>query len=289
MTNKIALQVSYEKAGLQAPENPALLEPVCVPYTQENGRKQRPAVVICPGGGYDFCSDRESVPVALRFAGYGVQAFILYYNCKTPFPTNLLELASAVAYVRAHAGDYEVDPDRIAVLGFSAGAHLAGSLAVHWNHKLLTDILGDSEAYRPNGQILCYPVISAGEFAHRSSIVNLVGGADGNAYDNPRADAVSLEKQVSADTPPCFLWHTSDDDSVPVQNTLLYAAALAAQHIPFEAHIYPHGAHGLSLSDETTAMGEWHLNAVCAPWFSACIEWIRRGFHCVMKLALSEQ
>lgn len=279
MQDRITLQIPYEKAGLRAPESPATLEPVCAPHLGENGDKQRPAVVICPGGGYDFCSEREAVAVGMRFAGYGVQAFVLRYTCKQPFPTALLELAAAVAYVRAHAAEYEVHPDRIAVIGFSAGAHLACSLAVYWNRPLLTDLLGDSAAFRPNGQILCYPVISAGEFAHRGSIVNLVGEQDGNNYDNPRADAVSLEKQVSADTPPCFLWHTSDDNCVPVQNSLLYLAALSAEHIPYEAHIYPHGAHGLSLSDETTSMGDWHENAVCAPWFSACIAWIRRYYH----------
>ncbi|MBR3268443.1 MAG: alpha/beta hydrolase [Oscillospiraceae bacterium] len=274
----ISLQVPYEKANLKAPEHPAVLQPFCLPHTDELGVKKRPAVVICPGGGYDFCSARESDPVAMRFAGYGVQAFILYYNCRNPFPANLLELAAAVAYVRSHAEEYEVDPNRIAVCGFSAGAHLAGSLAVYWNQPMLTELLGDSAAYRPNAQILCYPVISGGMYAHRGSIVNLVGTRDANDYECAQNAAVSLEKQVSADTPPCFLWHTSDDNCVPVQNSILYMSALAEKGIPFEAHIYPHGAHGLSLSDETAASGEWHLNPVCEPWFPACIQWIRRVY-----------
>ena len=273
-TEQIVLSVPYEKAGLRAPEQPAVLQPVCLPFSQENGAKKRPAVVICPGGGYDYCSAREGIPVAMRFAGYGVQAFVLTYTCKVPFPTDLLELAAAVRYVREHAADCEVDPDRISVIGFSAGAHLAGNLAVYWNNPLLTAVFGDTQ-HRPDGQILCYPVITAGQFAHRGSIVNLVGEADGNAFDNPRADAVSLEKQVSRDTPPCFLWHTADDDCVPIENSLLYLSALAAADVPFESHIYPNGAHGLSLSDETTAMGEWHINPVCQPWFDACIRWIR--------------
>lgn len=275
-TEKIELEVPYEKIGLAAPETPALLEPVTLPHSDEIGDKKRPAVVICPGGGYDFCSEREGLPVAMRFAGYGVQAFILWYPCRRPFPSNMTELAAAVAYVRSHAAEYEVDPERIAVLGFSAGAHLAGSLAVRWNKPPLNEIFG--EICRPNAQILCYPVISAGEFAHRSSIANLVGWPDAEQYDNPRADAVSLEKQVTPDAPPCFLWHTSDDNCVPVQNSILYMNALAAAGIPFEAHIYPHGAHGLSLSDEVAAMGDWHRNPVCAPWFAACIAWIQRNF-----------
>lgn len=278
-TEWIDLKVPYEKAGLRLPEHPATLEPVCIPHTEELGSKRRPAVVICPGGGYDFCSEREAVPVGMRFAGYGIQAFVLRYTCQRPFPTDLLELAAAVAYVRRHAAEYEVDPNRIAVLGFSAGAHLAGSLAVYWNSLLLSELLGNAADYRPNAQILCYPVITAGKYAHRGSIVNLVGEADGSNYDNPRADAVSLEKQVTADTPPLFLWHTSDDNCVPIQNSLLYLGAVAAHGIPFEAHVLPHGAHGLSLADRTTAMGDWHENAVCAPWFEACVKWIRRMYH----------
>lgn len=276
-TEKITLQVPYEKIGMTPPAQPALLEPVFLPHADELGDKKRPAVVICPGGGYDFCSQREGLPVAMRFAGYGVQAFILWYPCQRAFPSNLTELAAAVAYVRSHAAEYEVDPERIAVLGFSAGAHLAGSLAVYWNKAPLNAIFGAE--CRPNAQILCYPVISAGEYAHRGSIANLIGQQDAAQYNNPRADAVSLEKQVTPDAPPCFLWHTSDDNCVPVQNSVLYMGALAAAGVPFEAHIYPHGAHGLSLSDETSANGAWHYNAVCEPWFSACIAWIRRMYH----------
>ena len=278
MNEMISLQVPYAAAGLSVPEQPANLQAVALPRSGENGVRQRPAVVICPGGGYDYCSDRESVPVAMRFAGYGVQAFVLYYNCKTPFPTNLLELAQAVRYVREHAAEYEIDPNRIAVCGFSAGAHLAGSLAVYWNRPLLTDLLGDSAAYRPDAQILCYPVISGGACAHRGSIVNLIGAQDANDFTCPRNAAVSLEQQVTADAPPCFLWSTSDDNTVPIENSALYLHALAVNGIPFESHIYPRGAHGLSLSDETTASGEWHINAVCEPWFEACIRWIRRGY-----------
>ena len=279
MYPSIPLTVPHEAAGLTAPDTPPVLTAVTLPHSKENGEKRRPAVIICPGGGYDYCSDREGIPVAMRFAGYGVQAFVLWYTCKTPFPTDLLELAAAVAYVRTHAAEYEVDPERIAVIGFSAGAHLACSLAVYWNQPLLNALPGERAAYRPNAQILCYPVISAGECAHRGSIANLIGEAAAQAWDNPAADRVSLEKQVSAETPPCFLWHTSDDNCVPVENSLRYLSALAAQGIPFESHIYPHGAHGLSLCVETTAMGAWHLNPVCEPWFSACIAWIRRGFH----------
>ncbi len=275
MSNRITLIVPYEKAGLQPPEVQPTLEPVYLDFSKENGKKQRPAVIICPGGGYDYCSEREAIPVAMRFAGFGVQAFVLRYSTyRKPFPLALTELAAAVAYVRTHAEDYEIDPQRIAVCGFSAGGHLAASLAVHWNHAFLHKIMGDPESYRPNAQILCYPVITAGEHTHRGSIVNLVGEQPSDA----QRSMVALEQQVGVDTPPAFVWHTSNDDCVSVRNSLDYLQALAIHGVPFESHIYPLGGHGLSLSDETTAMGDWHCNPVCESWFSACIAWIRRGY-----------
>jgi len=279
MYQNISLKVDYEKAMLSPPQKAAELIPVVQPHSREIGETRRPAVVICPGGGYDYCSDRESVSVGMRFAGYGVQAFVLEYNCHMPFPANLLELAAAVKYVRENAAEYEVDPDRIAVCGFSAGAHLAGSLAVHWHHNSVLNVLPEEcESYRPNGQILCYPVISGGECAHRGSIVNLIGEKDAYDFSSFSNAAVSLEKQVSENTPPCFIWSTSDDKTVPVKNTLLYLAALDEKGIPFESHIFPHGVHGLSLADETTANCKWHCNPACESWFDLCIQWIRRGY-----------
>lgn len=271
----VAMTPPYDQAGLQPPEQPATLTPVYIEFSEENGKKHRPAVIICPGGGYDYCSEREALPVAYRFAGYGVQAFVLQYSTyRKRFPMALLELAAAVAYVRTHATELEVDPDRIAVCGFSAGGHLAASLAVHWNHAWLKEILGDAALYRPNAQILCYPVITAGTYTHQGSIENLIGASP---TEEQRA-IVALEQQIDRDTPPAFLWHTSDDGCVSVRNSLDYMNGLALQGIPFEAHIYPMGGHGLSLSDETTMSGSWHDNPACAPWFDSCIAWIRRGY-----------
>lgn len=278
MSQIIPIAPPFEQAHVERPESTAVLQPILLPYSKEIGEKKRPAVIICPGGGYDFCSEREAVPVGMRLAGHGVQAFILWYSCKRRFPTALLELATAVAYIRAHALTYDIDPARIAVMGFSAGAHLAGSLAVYWNRPLLTDIFGGGEKIRPNAHILCYPVITAGEYAHRGSIRNLVGEEYANDFNNNYTIAVSLEKQVSADTPPCFLWHTVNDDSVPVQNSLLYLSALAAHGIPFESHLFPQGVHGLSLADTCTAKAEYQINPVCGQWFDACTAWIHRGF-----------
>lgn len=271
----VECEIPYEKIGAERPEHPPRIEEFFVPYSIELADRPRPAVIICPGGGYDYCSEREGIPVALRFAGYGVPAIVFEYSCRMRFPTALTELAAVVAHVREHYAKYGVDPDRIAVAGFSAGAHLAASLAVYWNKPLLSYF---GERCRPNAQILCYPVITAGEAAHRGSIANLIGWEAANDFTSAAAESVSLEKQVTADTPPCFLWHTSDDNCVPVQNSLLYLQALAENGVPFESHIWPHGAHGLSLSDETTAKDEWHLNTVCEPWFADCIRWIRRVY-----------
>ena len=269
----VKISVPYEKAGLSPEKCRAELDMYTIEQHENIEITQRPAVIICPGGGYEYCSVREAEPVALRFAAYGISAFVLRYSCvNKKFPTALLEAAQAMAYVRKNAKILGVDPKKIMICGFSAGGHLAASLAVHWNKPFISDVLGEnSELYRPNGAVLCYPVITAGEKRHDGSIVNIAG----NDYDPEIMKLISLEEQVSPDTPPTFLWHTADDGSVPVDNTLLFASALAANGIPFACHIFEKGVHGLALCDDSTAGYEGHLNPDCARWFGMAVDWIK--------------
>ena len=251
-----------------------------VTYARDNDEamdinKTRPAVVVCPGGGYHFCSEREAEPVALAFLRAGFQAFVLYYHVapESVFPAAQRDLALAVDYVRTHAAQYHVDPQKVAVLGFSAGGHLAASLGVMWQEAALWQPVGlTPERVRPNALVLCYPVITAGEYAHRGSFNQLTGVTD-TAAQAP----YSLEHLVSDKTPPAFLWHTADDGAVPVQNSLLFATQLAAHHIPFEMHIYPHGVHGLSLADDETASADRPVlnNPYCTGWIDCAIKWLK--------------
>ncbi len=268
----VALSVPYEKAGLDPTGCRAELDLYTIEQYDNVELKRRPAVIICPGGGYEYCSVREAEPVALRFAGYGIPAFVLRYSCvNKPFPTALLEAAQAMAYVRSNADALGVNADKIMICGFSAGGHLAGSLAVHWKKTFITNALGgNSELYRPNGAVLCYPVITAGEKRHDGSIVNIAGKGSPETME-----LISLEKQVTADVPPVFLWHTADDGCVPVENTLLFASALAKNNISFACHIFESGVHGLSLCDDCTAGYEGHINPDCGRWFEMAVDWIK--------------
>lgn len=228
----------------------------------------RPCVVICPGGGYAHVSPREGEPVAMRFFTAGCQAFVLTYTVfdtqgPAAQPLGLLplrELAAAVAVVRAHSGEWHVDPGQVTVCGFSAGGHLAASLGTLWNHERLA-----AQASRPDALVLCYPVITSGPFGHRGSLDHLAGS-------DPALRALfSLENQVCAQTPPTFLWHTADDSAVPVQNSLLFQNALLAAGVPFESHVFASGAHGLSLCNEEVGTP----NPACAPWMDLCLTWLR--------------
>lgn len=233
---------------------------------------KRKAVIICPGGGYDYCSDREAEPVALRFAAYNTAAFVLNYTCKKQFPVSLTELAAAFVYVKEHSEEFNIDPEEIFVCGFSAGGHLAACLAVHWNKPFLYERFGDSpEKIKPKGAILCYPVITAGDKRHDGSIQNLLRS------DKDIRGLISLENQVDGDTVPVFIWTTADDNTVPAENTLLFTAALAEHHIPFASHIFSSGAHGLSLCDGFTSNYEGHFNKECSQWVQLALDWIEKN------------
>ncbi|WP_404803130.1 alpha/beta hydrolase [Lapidilactobacillus bayanensis] len=210
--------------------------------------KTRPAVVICPGGGYAFVSAREAEPVAIQMVARGFQAFVLHYSvAPARFPTQLLELAESVKIVRQHAAEWHIDPEQIIAAGFSAGGHIAAGLGTLWHGELLKKYGYDAQEIQPNGLLLSYAVLTSGQFAHRGSMVNLLG-ADFKD-DNKRA-CQSLENQVDEYTPKAFMWTTFTDHAVSMENTLMFAEALRRHNINFELHVFPAGSHGLSLGNE---------------------------------------
>jgi acetyl esterase/lipase len=212
-------------------------------------------VVICPGGGYGGRAPHEGEPIARMFNRAGIAAGVVSYRVSPHrYPVPQMDAMRAIRLVRANAAAWRVKPDKIGILGFSAGGHLAASVAVLADHGDAgsADPVARVSA-RPDAAILCYPVISFGEWGHRGSQNNLLG-------PNPSPAAVeklTLERQVDPSTPPTFLWHTADDGGVPVQNSLLFAQALAAHRIPFELHVFPKGAHGLGLAENDPVVGQW--------------------------------
>lgn len=260
----------------------AFLEPTLTAYCPDNTPElgdnyTRPTVLICPGGSYQFVAFREAEPVALAFMARGYNAFVLNYSVAPQrYPTALLELAAGVAFLRQCAKRFHVNPDALSVAGFSAGGHLAGCLGTMWQQSWIAEQLGVRiNDIAPNALILSYPVISLTQSFHMHSCSNLLG----DAADALQKSKLSLEHQVSEKTPPTFLWHTIADPIVPVENSLLFANALQANHIPFELHLYPQGGHGLSLCTEETSRGDpAHVNPHCATWFSLCDQWLHLTF-----------
>lgn len=271
---KISLNIPYDKAGLNSENFNPVLEAVTLNFSPEIGIKKRPAVIICPGGGYEYLSDRETQPVAMRFASHGINAFILKYSISSPFPAALLELAYAVKYVRENAEKFDIAPDKILLCGFSAGGHLTACLGTLWDSGFLKNITGSTDMFKPNGMILCYPVITSGKYRHKGSIESILG----KKPSDDMLELVSVEKQVCDKTPKTFIWHCADDKTVPVENTLDFTKALSQYKVPFECHIFPFGGHGLALADESTAKHEGHINIVCSQWTKLAVEWIKREF-----------
>ena len=232
-------------------------------------RLERPAVVICPGGAYAFCSNREADPPAFAFFARGYHVFILRYTTgpgKACGMQPLRELSESVALVRRNAGEWGVLPHQIAVMGFSAGGHLAASLGVLWDRSETGFSAGEN---RPDALLLAYPVITAGEFAHRESLENVSGEKDVG-----RQSFWSLERHVSEKTPPAFVWHTYEDDIVPVENSLLFVTAMRRAGVPCEFHLFQHGPHGLSLCSAETGFTQ----AETAPWLGLCLTWLGAQF-----------
>jgi acetyl esterase/lipase len=214
------------------------------------------AVVIFPGGGYGHLAEHEGKVIAQWLNSIGITAFVLEYRLAPDYkhPAMLCDAQRAVRYARSRAEDLGFDKNKIAVMGFSAGGHNAGAVSVHYDKKLYepTDEI-DKESARPDASILCYPVIDMFEYRHDGSRQNLLGSPSLLADK----ELMALHHHVTTDTPPAFLWHTSEDQAVPVENTLLYADALAKVCVPFEVHIYPYGSHGLGLAPGNAHVAQW--------------------------------
>lgn len=224
-------------------------------YLHEDGGQKRKGMIVVPGGAYRMVSPTEGEIVAKKFYNMGYNAFVLTYTTNmfdiAPLKMQPLhDLSRAVRYVRKHAFEFGLEENKITICGFSAGAHLCGSLCVHWADA--QDKGGyETISNRPDAAILSYPVITSGEKAHRDSFIALLGA------DAPQDELVymSLEKQVGKDTPPIFLWQTATDDAVPVENSYLMAEALKEACVPFAHHVFSKGPHGISLADEVWAGG----------------------------------
>ena len=268
------IQLSKEAQACKKETPPASVTGYILDSISVKPERKRPAVIICPGGGYVHLSDRESEPIALQFAAMGVHPFILNYSLAPDvFPTSLMELADTVSYIRNHAEEWMIDPDKILVCGFSAGGHLACSLGAFWNQDFLYKTLNKTpEEIHPNGMILCYPVITSGAFCHPGSFKNLLGD---QAENTELQQFVSLENQVGKHTPKTFLWHTASDTSVPLMNSLLLAEALTKHQVNLEFHVYPVGVHGLSLANSEVSPADGHyVEPQCQSWISLLKTWI---------------
>ncbi len=230
--------------------------PSVTPYLADKTRATGAAVIVCPGGGYGaLAMDHEGVQIARWLNSMGVHAFVLKYRLgpRHHHPAMLDDVSEAFRMVRARAGEWGVDGKRVGVWGFSAGGHLAATISTHFTKET-----------RPDFAILSYPVITCSEaWLHKGSCRNLLG----DAPDPKLVELMSNEKQVTKDTPPTFIFHTTDDQTVPVENALAYYTALHKNGVEVEMHIFEHGRHGVGL-----APGDWVLSS----WSDLLAKWLVR-------------
>jgi acetyl esterase/lipase len=261
--------------------DPLLLWPNGAPGAKGEGAEDCPAltlhlpagegpfacVVVCPGGGYGTRAPHEARPIAEWLCAIGIAGAVVSYRV-SPYrhPVPLGDAQRAIRTVRANASEWGIDPQRVGILGFSAGGHLAASAATIFDTgNADADDPIDRESCRPDALVACYPVISFGTFQHQGSVRNLLADEDG-IVDAGMRDYLTLEDRVTSDTPPSFLWHTANDPVVPVENPLLFASACARHGVPFALHVFPDGRHGLGLGQDHETVCQWP--SLCARWFT---------------------
>jgi acetyl esterase/lipase len=244
-----------------------------VPCTR---KEKSDAILIIPGGGYSgVCSDREGENIAIAFNALGYACFVLDYSVKpnAVFPRPLIEASLAMKHIKENAEKYKVDPERVFVLGFSAGGHLAGSLGTRWH---IPEVAGAIDApfgtNKPRGMILCYPVLCWFDKTHKGTFYNAFGT---ETPTDEQVKLISLENDIGENTAPAFLWHTANDNAVNVQNTLKMATALSEAKVPFEVHIFPNGPHGMALGTPDTGATPAMIDARVAEWPRLADGWMK--------------
>lgn len=255
-----------------------------------NVGKKRPLVIVCPGGGYAFTSDREAEPIALKFNSIGLHSLVLWYTVLdqvTHVPQHaMIELAKTIRYAREHAEEWLVDPENIIVCGFSAGGHLALNMSVNWDQEwLANEVHTTSDMLKVNLAILGYPatfskaVFAPDDLGFAAALIKQPNTANERFFGKKQPtqqdlEAYDLTRKVSKATPPMFVWHTYEDVLVDVEQSLRLGFELRRHQIPFELHVFEKGEHGLALCDRTTARKASHHNDHVIHWFTLCEEWL---------------
>ncbi len=237
---------------------------------QEN--RKRPTLLICPGGGYGMCSQRESEPIALAFLPFGMNAVILNYSvAPNKFPTQIREVAAAMELLYEKQDEWHIDTEKITIIGFSAGGHLAAHYSTSFDIPEVRKVFPQSKSV--NGSILSYPVLIADKgICHEGSFRNLTGSYP---LDDEIFNRFSLDKCVKENTPPAFIWHTAYDRCVPVESALCYATAMSKYKRPFELHIYPYGDHGGSTFDEQSLYEVNDIANYNSRWVKEAGKWLK--------------
>ncbi|MBC2579197.1 alpha/beta hydrolase [Clostridium sp. DJ247] len=268
-------------------------------------KSKRPAIIICPGGGYLLTARKEGESVAVRFASMGYHTFVLRYttffkekpsnfeenlpkvNQYGYFPQQMFDLAKAMLIIRQHEEEWQVDPEQIVLLGFSAGSHLCACFGARWHEKFLSDHFQVPSSYlKPKGMILGYPLLDMSVMAKNPVIFSQDSMDIQVKYcmkclcgsENPNIEQlknVSPVEYVSSNTVQAFIWQSYNDKTTHVQNSLNFANALVKAGVSCEMHIFRDGVHGASLCDEVCASEKEHLNSACAKWVSMAYTWLK--------------
>lgn len=249
-------------------------------YQHENlaemKERKYPAMLIFPGGGYSYVSEREGEPVAIRFYEAGFNAFVLEYDVAPSFhcSTMLLQAGMAMLWLRRETANLSLEKNQIAAIGFSAGGHLCGCISFLWDDPILLQMFGEEcSKIRPDLTLLSYPVVTSAEnYCHNWSFKNFCG-------DSSVFDRYSLDKLIRLNVPPCFIWSTTTDETVPVENSVMLYLSLLKKKIPVELHIFGKGKHGLSVCNKEVIEDLDPSVAHVGHWLTLSIEFMREhGF-----------